>query len=139
MDNAQLLPLPAVKGSPADPVAAYEQFIAAVPTQAAHQPLLSYQTVSGVQLVTTYMLATSLSNFLRILGYDCGLYSLHSLRRGGATVAYSQGVDQLDIKRHGNWSSDAFWQYVTSPFVANSPVAAALAAAVNTTNSTPHH
>ena len=82
------------------------------------------------------MLATSLCNFLRILGYDTGLYSLHSLRRGGATVAYSQGVDQLDIKRHGSWSSDCFWKYITSPFVAKSPVAAALANAVANTPNT---
>jgi anti-sigma-K factor RskA len=49
-------------------------------------------------------------------------------------VSYSEGVDQLDIKRHGNWSSDPFWHYITSPFVASSPVASALAAAVATTN-----
>jgi hypothetical protein len=125
MDNQHLLPLPSVKGHATDPLAAYQELIKAVPTHSAKQPLLSYNSSSGVALVTTYMLATSLKEFLGILGYDTGLYSLHSLRRGGATVA------QLDIKRHGNWSSDAFWQYVTSPFVAQSPVAAALANAVS--------
>jgi hypothetical protein len=131
MDKQHLLPLPSVKGHPADPLAAYQQLIASVPTQSAKQPLLSYNSSSRVALVTTYMLATSLKEFLGILGYDTGLYSLHSLRRGGATVSYSQGVDQLDIKRHGNWSSDCFWDYITSSFVAQSPVASALATAVS--------
>jgi hypothetical protein len=40
MDNQHLLPLPSVKGHPADPLAAYEQLIAAVPTRSAKQPLL---------------------------------------------------------------------------------------------------
>jgi hypothetical protein len=134
MDNQQLLPLPAVPNSVADPVAAYKQLLLAVPTTSARQPLLSYVSCSGVAIVTTYMLATSLRDFLAILQYDTGLYSLHSLRRGGATVAVKQGVGQLDIKRHGNWSSDTFWQYVTSPFVAQSPVAAALGSAVAATS-----
>ena len=38
MDNQHLLPLPAVKGHPADPLAAYEQLLTAVPTQSAKQP-----------------------------------------------------------------------------------------------------
>jgi hypothetical protein len=133
MDSQHLLPLAAIPNHVADPVAAYEQLLLAVPTTSARQPLLAYVSPSGVATVTTYMLATSLRDFLAILGYDTGLYSLHSLRRGGATVAVKEGVGQLDIKRHGNWSSDTFWQYITSPFVSQSPVAAALGSAVAAT------
>ena len=65
---------------------------------------------------------------LHTLGIDTGLYSLHSLCRGGATAAYQAGADQLDIKCHGTWLSDAFWGYITAPSVAMLPVASALAA-----------
>ena len=37
----------------------------------------------------------------------CGRYASNSLRKGGATRAFSAGVSKLTIKRHGNWKSDA--------------------------------
>ena len=67
---------------------------------------------------------------LKGLGADPALYSLHSLQRGRATTAFRAGVSALDIKRHGNWASDAFWGYITAPVVASSPVALALAHSV---------
>jgi hypothetical protein len=36
------------------------------------------------------------------------------MRRGGASAAYHAGVNHARVKSHGTWSSDAFWQYVTS-------------------------
>ena len=30
-------------------------------------------------------------------------------------AAYRARADQLDIKCHGTWSSDAFWRYITVP------------------------
>ena len=42
-----------------------------------------------------------------------------------------QGLtDYIDIKLHGLWQSDAFWLYITSPCVANSPAAVALTSAM---------
>ena len=64
------------------------------------------------------------------LGIDTSLFSIHSLRRGGPTAAYRAGIDQLNIKRHGMWASEAFWAYITAPSsMSASPVATALAAA----------
>ena len=40
------------------------------------------------------------------------------------------GIDQLDIKRHGLWKSDAFWQNITTLCVAWSSVMVALASAI---------
>ena len=42
-----------------------------------------------------------LSVMLDTLGLDSGMYSLHSLCRGCSTAAYREGLDQVDIKRHG--------------------------------------
>ena len=36
-----------------------------------------------------------------------GTFSGHSLRRGFATAAYTHGVDELAIMRHGRWRSQA--------------------------------
>ena len=45
-------------------------------------------------------------------------------------LVYRAGIDQIGIKRHGLWTSDAFWTYVTSPCVVESPVVLALASAM---------
>ena len=39
-------------------------------------------------------------------------YSLHSLRRGGATFAYQCNIEAEMIKRLGNWASDAYKRYI---------------------------
>ena len=54
----------------------------------------------------------------------------------GATVAYRQGLDQIDIKWQGLWTSDAFWQYVTSSCDATSHVATGLTHTIQATMST---
>ena len=78
-------------------------------------------------MVTIPTLVKVFNILLHALHMDTGLYSLHSLQRGGATTAYRGGTDLIDIKRHGLWSSHTFWLYVTSPCVAASMVAASLA------------
>ena len=39
---------------------------------------------------------------------------------GGAMAAHMRGLHQEMIKRHGMWSSDSFWTYITSLGVASS-------------------
>ena len=50
-------------------------------------------------------------------------------------AAYRQGLDQIDIKHQGLWTSDAFWQYITSSCSATSPLAAGLACTIHGTAS----
>lgn len=44
-------------------------------------------------------------------------YASNSLRKGGASRAFSAGVSRLAIKRHGAWRSDAVDAYITVPMV----------------------
>ena len=48
--------------------------------------------------VTVPMLVQELEIMLDALNMDTKLYSLYSLRQGGATTAYWAGVGQIDIK-----------------------------------------
>ena len=50
-------------------------------------------------------------------------------------AAYWQGLDQIDIKRQGLWTSDAFWQFITSSCAPTSPLTAGLARAIHDTAS----
>ena len=47
-------------------------------------------------------------NWLKLIKEDEEQYSLHSLRRGGATFAYQCNIEGEMIKRLGNWASDAY-------------------------------
>ena len=103
---------------------------ASPPPQSARQPLLTHPSRDGPVTVTTAHLSQALRDMLAIIGLPAHRYSLHSLRRGGCTAAYKQKVPVVDVQRHGHWTSDAFWGYVSATQVANSTVASALPRAV---------
>jgi len=128
--DSTYLPLPMLPGHPADPVEAHRLLLRHSPTTSAMQPLLTVHAQGAAVAVTIPQLAQALKLLLGRLGVSDTKYSLHSLRRGGCTTAYKQDVPYVDVKRHGNWASDAFWGYVASPQVAHSKVAAALRRAV---------
>ena len=123
--------IPSLHSHPADPVAAYTELMAASPTTSPNQPILTMPGRHTYWVVTVSMLSADLNILLDALSLDASLYSLHSLRRGDATTAYSAGAQQMDIKRHGLWASDTFWLYVTYPCAQLSPVAGVLAASVS--------
>ena len=125
-----VLHIPAIPHHVADPVAAYHAILQFSPTSSPNQVLLTIHSGSKQTIVTVKMLAKALKIMLKAIDLDSSLYYLRSLRRRGATAAYTKGVQQLDIKHHGLWSSDSFWQYVTSRCTHQSPVEAALAASV---------
>lgn len=127
-----LIPLPALPGHSMDPLQAYKDLLAASPTTHPTQPLLTYTLNGYKHVLTSPLLNRLLSDMLGSLGFNEQDYSFHSLRRGGASTAYHGGVHIAEVKRHGVWASEAFWQYITAPVVAASPVAQALAHAVST-------
>ena len=105
----------------------YKQLLAAFPTKSANQLLLTFIRKGQIQTVMVTMLALTIRLKLHALGFDMRLYSFHSFSRGDATAAYRVWGDQLDIKRHGLWSSEAFYAYITASRVSTSLVARALA------------
>ena len=80
------------------------------------------------------ILSRALVGLLHHLGLYACLFSLHSLGRGRATAAYRQGSDQIDITCQGLWTSDPFWQYITSSCPATSPRAEGLTCVIHATS-----
>ena len=107
--NTLLLHILSMSGHPAGPVAAYKQLLQASFTKAANQPSLTFVKKGQVQTVIVNMLARALRLMLQELGLDMGLYSLHSLCRGGTVALYRAGADHLDRKRHGHLTSGHGW------------------------------
>ena len=108
-----LIPLPTIVGSPLCPVAAYTAMLEIAPTHHRNQPLLCAPgSCEPGQPLTTTWLRQSFAIIMDTLGHDIAQYSLHSLRRGGATTSYQAGVAFTEIQRHGGWKSNAFWDYI---------------------------
>ena len=57
-------------------------------------------------------LIARIRNWLQLIKEDEEQYSLHSLRRGGATFAHQCNIEGEMIKRLGNWASDAYKRYI---------------------------
>ena len=105
--------LPRIEGSILCPTRAYTQMVAAIPTRSAASPLLYYNNKGQPPtIVTTRMLAHQFQQLLVRLKLPPHVYTLHSLRKGGATLCHTMGMPLDKIKSHGTWSSDAVWSYI---------------------------
>ena len=105
MQRPTLIPIPAIPASPLDPVTAYRDMLAAVPSKSPNDPLLILQQGSRRQTVTISTLRRCFQQLVLSVGGDPSHLSLHSLRRGGATLAHRRGAHFIDIQRHGTWRS----------------------------------
>lgn len=115
-DRPIVIPIPEIKGHPLCPVRAYRNMLDAIPTRQANSPLLlgpGKTPSSGPRTLTARDLGRAFRAIIDALGYPAQQFSLHSLRRGGATCAHRAGVDHLQIKQHGTWRSDAYLCYIT--------------------------
>lgn len=126
-----LIPLPQIPAHHLCPLTAYQQLLALCPTRTANQPLFTLPDAAGQQQpLSTRTLQQAFGAAIHALRLPPHTFTLHDLRRAGATTAYKAGLDFAHIKRHGTWRSDAFWHYITPAGAAMSPVPHALAAAV---------
>ena len=124
------IPIPSIPNHPLDPVAAIKDMYRQIPTRTSDDPFLMLPDRSPV---TTRLLATALHSILRESGFPANNYSLHSLRRGGATAAFRAGAEVHDIQRHGTWRSSCVWEYIAACGVSDSPIAMQLGEAVRQT------
>lgn len=90
-------------------------------------PIFNY-IVQGVETHLTQPLFISrLRRGLRAVGIPQNEISGHSFRRGGASLAFAAGMSALDIKRRGDWASNAYERYVHVPESTNLVCASLLA------------
>ena len=110
------IPLPSIPGSPLCPVRAYNAMVTRVPTPSPQAPLFLMPSQSGrLTVVSISQLRSSFNHLISQLHLPPKNFSLHSLRRGGATLAFQSGVPLDLIKSHGTWTSDSVWSYIKPP------------------------
>ena len=71
---------------------------------------------SGRSLILNHAdFVSKLRRGLGMIGLNPGLYSGHSMRRGGCTMGYAAGLSVVDLKLRGDWHSNAVEQYLFVP------------------------
>lgn len=108
--HASSIAIPALPGATTCPLAAWQAMTSHSPTIEAGQPLFSFR--DGTPLPLSY-LTRVWTGVIKQLGITHKLYTLHGLRRGGATDVYQSGTASIqEIQSHGDWRSDAVYAYL---------------------------
>ncbi len=100
--------VPTMSKKQIDPVSTYVNMCRAVPAQPT-DPL--FMLPNG-NILTISVLRQQFKVLCTKIGLDAQKFSIHSLRRGGASHAHHAGAQSIDIQRHGAWASQVFWDYV---------------------------
>ena len=85
----------------------------------------AFWRTNGSPLTPRLWLAAFRAALSRSGTQDPWAFTLHSLRRGGATACVGEGVGVEQVKRAGNWSSRAYKEYIPKKTVTVAPAALA--------------
>ncbi|KAK6173774.1 hypothetical protein SNE40_017174 [Patella caerulea] len=88
------------------PVLAYKHLITLIPgTGSALDPIFALPNGSNLSPISKHVLLKRFNKLLVLIVLDPCLYSFHSLRHGGATLAAKAGVSEVLLKQHGDWQT----------------------------------
>jgi len=104
--------VPLIPGSLLCPVTAVWHAFNLAPN-ATLDPAFSFRVGQALSVLTYKEFVTKLRQILDSIGLPASSYAGHSLRRGGATWAYSCGVSGEFIKLQGDWKSEAYQKYLS--------------------------
>jgi len=78
-------------------------------------PAFLLKRYGKVKPVTYRQYQDKIKKTVGAIGLDACDYTSHSFRRGGATYAFQSGVSASQIKKLGDWQSDAYLEYIDCP------------------------
>ena len=109
-----VIPISSVPNSVLCPVSAYCKMLISISAPAT-SPAFVYNIRGKLCPSTSHPLRVKFSDLVVAIGLSPLDYSIHSLRRGGATLAAAAGVPDHMIKTHGDWKSAAYRGYIALP------------------------
>ncbi|XP_077986280.1 integrase/recombinase xerD homolog [Glandiceps talaboti] len=109
------IPIACIPGSVLCPKHAFNHMCDLIPA-APSSPAFVFPESGTLVPLTHAGLVRGLKQLVKKCGYPDGMYSGHSLRRGGASYAFSCNVPGELIKLQGDWQSDAYLRYLSIPF-----------------------
>lgn len=108
------IPVLALPNSPLCPLKAYQNMTAMVDC-GDDDPAFSIVTNKRVVPLIYSKFQAFFKKLIVLSGWDAAAFSTHSLRRGGASLAFKARVPGEFIKVHGDWASDAYLRYLAMP------------------------
>ena len=76
------------------------------------EPLFAIHALPITLSLSANQLIYRLMKWLKLLGEDEMTFTLHSLRRGGATFPYQSNLEGDTMKLLGGWASNCFKRYI---------------------------
>ena len=125
-DQAKLIRLP-ILNNLLCPAAALRHLLQHLPG-AKNSPLFQFRSSQMWSPLTDNRVRAHLKNILSLLNLPSSHISFHSFRRSGASFAFNHNVSLQQIQKHGTWTSDCVWRYVSDSVDAGSQVASTYAA-----------
>ncbi len=120
------IPIPHMQDTLLDPVRWFQKMCQTIPCNNT-APLF---TLPDGNPLTIRMLRDYFKVLISGLGLSTEQFSVHSLRRGGATATFRAGAEKIDIQRQGCWAGRTVMDYVSSAVPTDSSITAAFRAAV---------
>ena len=118
--------LPSTQDPALCPVRAFRLYAATRPHQLSKAPLLTFADGNAI---TSRYIAKRWGQAVKAPGLSITAFSLHSLRKGGASYSYNHGGSDLnDVMAQGTWKSAAVRTYIKPQDAAPNTVYRALAA-----------
>lgn len=113
LDNELHLPIPEVPKNVLCPVKAFK-ILRVTPGLRKHHALffIVLREVKWLVPLKAELFVTNLRKIMLHVGYEPSAFSVHSFRKGAATLANFCGIAAGQFKAHGNWRSDCFEEYI---------------------------
>ncbi|CAC5379411.1 unnamed protein product [Mytilus coruscus] len=93
------------------PVRAYKHLVSLIPGDK-NAPVFALHVNGKLLPLSRSVLLDRFRELIVLIGLDPSVYSFHSLRHGGATLATKAGIPEILLKHHGDWRSDCFQTYI---------------------------
>lgn len=110
----EIFPLLKNEGNKLCPLKAYQKMVNACPADDA-SPAFLVKRYGKLRTVTYRQYQEKIKSCVLAIGLDPAHFTSHSFRRGGATYAFQCGLSGSFIKKLGDWSSDAYLEYIDCP------------------------
>ena len=121
-NQVKLISIPAISRSRLCPVSAISNLLSITP-KGRNLPLFQVKNAGNWVPLTDTGVRRHFSLILQRLDLAHTGYTLHTFRRSGATFAFNNDVALQNIQRHGTWTSDCVWRYITDSTNAGDQVA----------------
>ncbi|XP_071124704.1 uncharacterized protein [Mytilus edulis] len=93
------------------PARAYKHLVSLIPGDK-NAPVFALPVHGKLLPLSRSVLLNRFRELIVLVGLDPSVYSFHSLRHGGATLATKAGIPEILLKHHGDWRSDCFQTYI---------------------------